>query len=235
MVGGPAPNVRPTETPADKAIAFARAQLGKPYRYGFTGPDYYDCSGLVQAAYRSAGISLPRTSEAMLTVGSAVKESDLLPGDLVFPDSGHVQIYVGNRTVIEAPYSGSVVRQGSMWGFFAGRRVTTPGSSIFDVITDPIKSVVTSGYDAIVNGVVSQLEAIPGVKQVETLGTVLQKLSDKKLWMRIGIAAMGSTMITIGFIYLVRKPVVRIGEAVATDGGSELVRNRKVQNGAAGL
>ena len=108
---------------ADTAIAFARAQLGKPYVWGATGPNSYDCSGLVQAAYKAAGVSLPRVTQAMILVGTPVARDALVPGDLVFPDIGHVQIYTNNGNVIEAPSAGKVVREVAMWGFMAARRV----------------------------------------------------------------------------------------------------------------
>lgn len=108
---------------ADVAIAFARAQLGKPYVWGATGPNSYDCSGLVQAAYKAAGINLPRVTQAMILSGTAVARDALIPGDLVFPDIGHVQIYTNNGNVIEAPSAGKTVREVAMWGFMAARRV----------------------------------------------------------------------------------------------------------------
>lgn len=123
---------------ADTAISFALSQVGKPYKWGATGPDSYDCSGLVMAAYSAAGIRLPRTTQGMVLVGSRVSSTTLLaPGDLVFPDSGHVQIYVGNGKVVEAPHTGAYVRVVSMWGFWTARRVTAPGST---VVTQPISN-----------------------------------------------------------------------------------------------
>ncbi len=114
----------PSES-ASAAIAFARSQIGKPYVWGATGPNSYDCSGLVQAAYKAAGISIPRTTAQMqVTLTRRVNRADLLPGDLVFPDFHHVQLYVGNNTVIEAPRKGLAVREVAMWGFNSARRVT---------------------------------------------------------------------------------------------------------------
>ena len=66
------------------AIAFAREQLGKPYLWGGTGPDAFDCSGLVMMAYRAAGISIPRTSQQQWAWGPQVPASQVKPGDLVF-------------------------------------------------------------------------------------------------------------------------------------------------------
>lgn len=115
-------NVNPQ---AAEAVTFARAQIGKPYRWGATGPNAFDCSGLIQAAYKYAGISLPRTTYQQITRGHRVSRKDLQLGDLVFPDPGHVQIYSGNGNVIEAPHTGAYVREVKMWGFLTARRVVS--------------------------------------------------------------------------------------------------------------
>lgn len=97
---------------AAQAIAFARAQLGKPYVWGATGPDSYDCSGLTQAAYKAAGIDLPRTTYDQVDVGTRISEDDLQPGDLIFfySDVSHVGLYIGNGEMIHAPHTGTVVK-----------------------------------------------------------------------------------------------------------------------------
>ncbi|MFC3578339.1 NlpC/P60 family protein [Streptomyces yaanensis] len=102
-----APNAR-----VAAALAYAYGKLGSPYVWGATGPDAFDCSGLVQAAYRSAGISLPRTTYAQIGAGQRVPLSELLPGDLVFFYSGisHVGIYVGHGQMIHAPNPSAPVR-----------------------------------------------------------------------------------------------------------------------------
>ncbi|MET8244792.1 NlpC/P60 family protein [Streptomyces sp. NPDC005202] len=102
-----APNSR-----AAAALAYAYQKLGSPYVWGATGPDAFDCSGLVQAAYRSAGISLPRTTYTQINAGRRVSRAELLPGDLVFFYSGisHVGIYVGNGRMIHAPNPSAPVR-----------------------------------------------------------------------------------------------------------------------------
>jgi len=104
-------------------LAFAHAQLGKPYVWGATGPNSFDCSGFVQASFKAAGISIPRTTYQQILVGRAVSRANLMPGDLVFPDVGHVCIYTGNGNWIEAPHSGAQVREVPMWGFLTARRV----------------------------------------------------------------------------------------------------------------
>jgi cell wall-associated NlpC family hydrolase len=110
--GTPAPPAPGTSSQADKAIAFARNQLGKPYVWGATGPDSYDCSGLTQAAYKAAGIDLPRTTYDQVDVGTRVAESDMRPGDLIFfySDVSHVGLYIGNGEMIHAPHTGTVVK-----------------------------------------------------------------------------------------------------------------------------
>ncbi|MEU0435283.1 NlpC/P60 family protein [Streptomyces sp. NPDC006290] len=102
-----APNSR-----AAAAVAYAYSKLGSPYVWGATGPDAFDCSGLAQAAYRSAGVSLPRTTYSQINAGQRVTLSELRPGDLVFFYSGitHVGIYVGNGQMIHAPNPSAPVR-----------------------------------------------------------------------------------------------------------------------------
>lgn len=97
---------------AQKAVAFAVAQANanKPYQWGATGPDAYDCSGLTQAAYASAGVKIPRTSQAQMTIGSPVKQGSEVPGDLMLPEPGHVTMCIGGGKLVEAPHSGANVR-----------------------------------------------------------------------------------------------------------------------------
>jgi cell wall-associated NlpC family hydrolase len=107
---------------AGRAVAFARSQLGKPYVWGASGPSSYDCSGLIMAAYRSAGVWLPRVSRAQFGAGPRVGLGSLAPGDLVFfayntgnPGSiHHVGMYIGGGAMVEAPYSGASVRIASI-------------------------------------------------------------------------------------------------------------------------
>lgn len=106
-----------SSTKAEKAIAFARAQIGKPYVWGATGPDSYDCSGLTQAAWKAAGVSLPRTTYDQVNAGTTVPLADARPGDLVFfyDDVSHVGVYIGNGMMIHAPKPGAYVREESIY------------------------------------------------------------------------------------------------------------------------
>jgi peptidoglycan DL-endopeptidase CwlO len=103
---------------AAAAIGFAGQQLGKPYLWGATGPDAFDCSGLTMMAYRSAGIDIPRTADQQWRWGPRVAPSQVQPGDLVFfagadgtaKAPGHVGIVIGHGLMIDAPSSGLQVR-----------------------------------------------------------------------------------------------------------------------------
>ncbi|MEV5431445.1 NlpC/P60 family protein [Streptomyces sp. NPDC052701] len=104
-------------TKAGKAVAFARAQIGKPYVWGATGPGSYDCSGLTQAAWKAAGVDLPRTTYDQVDAGTTVPLAQARPGDLVFFYDGvtHVGLYVGNGMMIHAPKPGTYVREESVY------------------------------------------------------------------------------------------------------------------------
>ncbi len=92
-------------------IAFAEAQVGKRYCWGGTGPSCFDCSGLVQSAWRSGGVSLPRTSTAQGHVLPEVPPNQMRPGDILWWPT-HVGLYIGNGEMIDAYHSGAgVVRR----------------------------------------------------------------------------------------------------------------------------
>jgi cell wall-associated NlpC family hydrolase len=109
-----------TATDAERiAVTFALAQLGKPYVFGAAGPDTYDCSGLVMAAWALTGVQLPHYAPSQAELGTPVSSPEFLwPGDLVFiPGAdgtmqapGHVGMYIGDGYVIEAPQTGDVVK-----------------------------------------------------------------------------------------------------------------------------
>jgi cell wall-associated NlpC family hydrolase len=98
-------------------IRYAYAQLGKPYRWGATGPDSFDCSGLTLMAWAQAGVSLPHSSRAQIGIGRQVTRGELQPGDLIYRYSpiSHVSLYVGNGQQISATHSGSTVKLQSAW------------------------------------------------------------------------------------------------------------------------
>jgi cell wall-associated NlpC family hydrolase len=112
----------PTSTQAQKAVAFAYAQLGCPYVFGGIGPCHmgYDCSGLAMAAWAAAGVSIPRDSYEQWAGLPHVSMSSVEPGDLLlFNGEGHVGIYVGNGYLIDAPVPGQVVERVPLQGWYA--------------------------------------------------------------------------------------------------------------------
>ncbi len=135
----------PATAGAGIAVAFALDQLGVPYRWGGDGAGGFDCSGLVQAAYRAAGIPLPRVAQDQFDAGPPVPLSwPIQPGDLVFfggsPSSvGHVGIFIGTEDgqamMVDAPHTGAVVRiepfpdvVGASWGADRYLGATRPGA-----------------------------------------------------------------------------------------------------------
>jgi len=102
----------PTTTQADKAVAFAYAQLGKPYQWGATGPGSYDCSGLAQAGWAAAGVAIPRDTYEQWAAMPHIATSAIQPGDLLYYDGiGHVTMYVGDGYMIDAPQTGMDVQK----------------------------------------------------------------------------------------------------------------------------
>jgi peptidoglycan DL-endopeptidase CwlO len=103
---------------AGAAIGFALGEVGKPYVWGATGPNTYDCSGLMLRAFQSAGINLPRVSRQQFYAGGHVPVAQAQPGDLLFYATDpsdpatihHVTLYMGNGQMVEAPYTGQSVR-----------------------------------------------------------------------------------------------------------------------------
>ena len=113
-----------TSTQGGKAVAFAYAQLGKPYQWGATGPGSFDCSGLAQAAWAAAGVSIPRTTYAQWAALPHISTSALEPGDLLYFDGiGHVAIYVGGGYLIDAPQTGMDVQKVPLSGWYASTLV----------------------------------------------------------------------------------------------------------------
>jgi cell wall-associated NlpC family hydrolase len=129
FTAAPSVDIAPAAGTAGKtatALDFARAQIGKPCLWGATGPDVYDSSSLVQAAWRAAGVLLPRTVQQQASTGTPVPLADLRPGDIIFfhgggGEAGHVGLYTGNSQMIHAPGPGTLIREESI--FYAGPSV----------------------------------------------------------------------------------------------------------------
>jgi peptidoglycan DL-endopeptidase CwlO len=115
-----ATNPVPVSGAAGQAVAYVYSKLGDPYVYGATGPSTFDCSGLVQAAWASAGVAIPRTTYEQVAALPAVSTSDLQPGDLLFFDGdGHVGMYVGGGYLIDAPQTGEDVEKVALSGWYS--------------------------------------------------------------------------------------------------------------------
>ncbi|WP_017573864.1 C40 family peptidase [Nocardiopsis halotolerans] len=109
---------------AGAALDFAYAQIGKPYVWGGTGPNGYDCSGLVQAAWRAGGVDLPRTTYAQAEVGQRIYDMNALqPGDIMFFYGGltHDGLYAGNGQMVHAPSSGRNIEVVGLAAYWASQ------------------------------------------------------------------------------------------------------------------
>lgn len=123
----PKPQPKPTPPPppstgggVSAVLSYAQAQVGKPYQWGGTGPDSFDCSGLTMMAWRQAGVYLSHYTGAQWSETDRVPISDLQPGDLVFygssgESSHHMGLYIGGGRMIEAPYTGANVREADIY------------------------------------------------------------------------------------------------------------------------
>ena len=129
-------------SPAAVAVRFALAQLGKPYEWGADGPGSYDCSGLVQTAYRAAGVHLPRVSRQQYGAGRLVSLKELRAGDLLFyaTDTSdpqtiyHVGMYLGAGRMVEAPNRRAPVRIASIWRPGLLGRATRPAAGLHGLL-----------------------------------------------------------------------------------------------------
>lgn len=122
----PDPAPPPPASGSQRAIGFARAQIGEPYEWGAAGPRSWDCSGLTMGAWRAGGKYLPHYSVEQYRQSTPISESNLRPGDLVFwadngnPDSiYHVALYSGNGMIVHAPRTGRNVEEVSMYYWIA--------------------------------------------------------------------------------------------------------------------
>lgn len=115
-----APPSSPPPPPSSKgavAVAYARAQLGKPYVFATSGPNTFDCSGLTMAAWAAAGVRMPHYSGSQATMFPKVGWDQLQPGDIVvfYDDLHHVGLYIGGGMMIHAPQTGDVVKIAPAW------------------------------------------------------------------------------------------------------------------------
>lgn len=207
---------------ADEAIGFARQQIGKPYVFGTKGPNTYDCSGLIVAAYAQTNppINLPHWTGALIGCGIEVSKGDLQPGDMVFPNIDHVQLYVGDGQVIEAPQAGLNVRLIPMGTFWRGRRVVNDGKK-GTALSAWVGSFAASKDDP------SLLDA------GKAYAKLAANLTNPKFWVRVGKGALGGVLIFFGVLMWMRRP---IGSTVSSVyDGIKSVGNTAVQGATFGF
>ena len=161
------------------ALKWAFAELGKPYLWGGTGPNAFDCSGLTQFVWQQAGVSIPRVAAAQYAWTIPVPLSQLLPGDLVFygtTDIHHVGIYIGQGLMINAPHTGTVIQVSSIWwSDLAGfGRVHAPGAPVPLHQPPSLTQPVAPAVIATPGPVPSQAKAPPGWKPTPGSSTPLR-------------------------------------------------------------
>lgn len=141
---------------AASIIKYAEQQLGDPYVWGGTGPNGWDCSGLIQWAYGQAGVKIPRTSQEQQKVGKAVATDAVQPGDLLFNGNPahHVVMAIGGGKIIEAPRTGLNVRIRSFkpGEFGSARRIVGSVGNMSDISSDPNSSTTLNDQASTVGG-----------------------------------------------------------------------------------
>lgn len=188
-----------------------RSELGKPYVWGATGPNSFDCSGLVQFIYGHNGISLPRTSLAQSKVGMPIAKGAQQPGDLVFSDwegkgvVSHVAIYVGGGQVIEAPQPGTPVKVTPLGASYMAhvktiQRVTGITGSAGVDFAGAGGGTAAGQFDGITN-------ALSGVGQtfskIADTASILDKLTMPQFWVRVTAGVAGTALVFFGLHKLV--------------------------------
>lgn len=186
-------------------ISGLRAQLGKPYVWGATGPSSFDCSGLVQYVYGQNGIHLPRTSREQAKVGTSVPKGQQQPGDLLFsswdgaPGVDHVSVYIGGGQMITAPSSGQRVKVAPLNASYLNhvtniQRVT----GVTGTPTGAIGGADTGGADPF-SGVTGALSGIgKSLGEVSSLATAANKLALPQWWVRIVAGIAGMFLVVFG-------------------------------------
>ena len=221
------PAAPPTGASGALAVSTAETRLGDVYVYGATGPSTFDCSGLMQWAYKQLGVHIPRTSEEQYAAGTPISAGQLQPGDLVFSAGsdgttshpGHVAMYVGERSgvpsVIEAPHTGARVRYTPLDAFGASgyrrmKGVATGGA------TDAGYTVPIPGVGNLPipdpGGALGGLLSIPAdiigffgkaTDDLTALGKFFWAFTQPSTWVRIGAGYVGTMCLIAGIVFLI--------------------------------
>lgn len=174
---------------ADRAIAVALRQVGKPYVFGDEGPDSFDCSGLLWYSYKQAGAPVgPRwTTATMAATMQRINVNEAAPGDFLFPHTGHVVMVVSADRIVEALKTGVPVRtsprNARTWRF--ARRFSPPG-----------KGMSSSG----------NVTEIPA--DVAELGKAADFVTDTHNWLRLGYVLAGGLLVTVAVILFSGETVI---------------------------
>lgn len=182
-------------TDTEPAVQAALSKLGSTYVWGASGPDTFDCSGLVQWAFQQAGISMTRTTYTQVLQGDPV-QGPPQRGDLVFPEAGHVMIALGGNQGVHAPDVGDVVKVSTYWTTpFAVRRMGpnsgTPGS--VDA-REQFGSLPASG--------VGYQHVVSLGAPVQSMVTFLNFLISQHGWYRMLRIILGVVLVLVGSYYV---------------------------------
>lgn len=182
---------------AGGAINAALSEVGKPYQWGGVGPDAFDCSGLMQYAYRKAGVRIPRTSQQQMGVGKAVKGlKNAKPGDLMFPNPGHVVMYLGGNKIVEAPRTGLNIRvvPASTYSKYAAIRRITGAVGSYDSAgeQDDNKQQQQSGNSGGDSGAMVLSDASGSTEEIESVTAALSGVRQTLLNSPMGDSSSGS-------------------------------------------
>lgn len=196
---------------AQNMIALCCAKIGKPYVLGAVGPDAFDCSGLILWAARACGFSVPErwTTYTMVYLGDPVTPGTQMPGDWIFPDAGHVGLYIGGGQMVHAPEPGQNVKISPVWANWRTRRWVNPTSDKAGLDSAAIGAAGNALVTGLGNGISLGLEALGTTGQAAGQGLaeasplaginkVLDWLSDSHNWLRISMAVGGGIALALG-------------------------------------
>ena len=214
------------------AIKAAASKLGRPYVWGATGPNSFDCSGLTSWAWKQAGVEIPRTSQQQAKYGTAVKLANIQPGDLITSNWGsgpnsHVGMYVGGGRLIHAPRPGSQVKYAKLDDLYkskinAIRRVPgagkvgqadldlTPGLDLGADALEGLGGLLGGDLGDTLLGPVKAIgiaaaSVAQSVTHVGAFAEFLMKLALPSTWVRAACGALGAVMLFLGLGFLVRE------------------------------
>jgi hypothetical protein len=188
------------------AIQYALAQVGKPYVWATAGPNSYDCSGLIWKAYEvGAGYKFQGrpTTYTLVGMGREVPKSEIRPGDLVFPNAGHVQMSLGGTAIVEAANPRTGVRRSTLGRTWHIRRLIENNLEVGNKASGTDPKVSNSGG--------SETDA-----QLASINQALSSLTNPNFWVRILYIILGIIMCLVA--------LARMGGADAIDYVSEVTK-----------